>query len=164
MTAAIVKRNRVGKIITPNEAHDLIKGNGGRWFWVAFTRKNAKKGKDAYGRTIVVEPAGAIRYMQCRTGVTKYRKTPNGEGRLYNYTAKRLTSVEDRKIKKYRSFSWDHLVAMRIGGVDYIVLSDNTVDFCNREPQHEISQYVAQNRSTVEEVRSTIRNGITITV
>lgn len=133
------------KIITPNKAQELIKKHGNKWFWAAFVRKNDKVAKDALGNKVTVARAGDIRYMCCRTGVKKHLKTPNGEGRAYNFTEKRLTSVWDRKANGYRAFSWDYLTLLKIGGEKYVVLNETSRSFCRRNPKHDIASAFVSN-------------------
>jgi len=136
-------------IITADKAEELIKANGSRWFWTAFIRKTDKKGRDQNGDRILIAKAGDIRYMCARTGVTKGRKTPNGEGRKYNFSEKRLISVWDRQAKDYRAVSKDHMVYLKCGGRKYVVLTDATTKFCKENPTHEMSKAVKANKVVV---------------
>jgi hypothetical protein len=134
------------KVITADKAHDLIKEHGQRFFWVAFTRKNDKVEKDpSTGEKVVVARKGDIRYMNAQTGVKKGRKTPNGEGRKYSFTGKRLSSVWDRQAKAYRAFSWDNLVYIKIGGGKYVVLTEEARQFCLNHPDHEMAKVLREN-------------------
>jgi len=132
------------KIVTADKAHELIKEKGNRWFWTAFIRKTDKKVAGEF-----VARKGDIRYMCCRTGVINKRKTANGEGRKYNYTDKRLTSVWDRSAGDYRAFSWDNMVYLKIGGKKYVVLTEAARQFCLKNPDHEMSKAIKKNRVLV---------------
>lgn len=129
------------KIVTPDKAHELIKAHGNKFFWAAFVRKTDKKNEQGE----IVARKGDIRYMCCQTGVKKGRKTPNGEGRKYNFTEKRLSCVWDRQKKAYRSFAWDNLVYLKIGGGKYVVLNEVSRDFCQRNPEHEMAKVYEEN-------------------
>ena len=133
------------KIITADKAHELVKEKGSRWFWAAFIRKGDKVEKDQDGKRVVVAKAGDIRYMCARTGVKKGLKTENGEGRKYNFASKRLSSVWDRHADGYRSFSWDHLVYLKIGGKKFVVLTEAARQFCKKNPKHEMAKAVKKN-------------------
>jgi len=132
------------KIITADKAHELIKEKGNRWFWAAFIRKTDKKVDGKY-----IARKGNIRYMCCRTGVKKGLKTANGEGRRYNYTEKRLTSVWDRQKGAYRAFGWDNLVYLKIGGKKYVVLTETARQFCLRNKTHEMAKALKANKVLV---------------
>jgi len=133
------------KIITADKAHELIKKDGNKWFWVAFIRKTDKIGRDNKGNKIIAARAGDVRYMCARTGVTKGRKTKNGEGRKYNHTEKRLSSVWDRKAQGYRAFGWDNLVYLKIGGKKYVVVNETARQFCKNHPNHEMTKAMKDN-------------------
>ena len=133
------------KTITADKAHELIKQHGKKWFWVAFTRKSDKIGKDSDGNKIIVARAGDIRYMCARTGVTKGRKTPNGEGRKYGFTEKRLSSVWCRQSQGYRAFGWDNLVYLKIGGKKYVVVNEAARQFAKKNPDHEMTKAMEDN-------------------
>jgi hypothetical protein len=129
------------KVITADKAHELIEEKGQKFFWVAFTRKNDKVIKDPKtGLKIVASRAGDIRYMNCQTKVKKHLKTPNGEGKKYNFTSKRLTSIYSRMDKGYRSFSWDHLIYLKIAGQKFVVLTEEARKFARNNPDHELAQ------------------------
>lgn len=137
------------KIITADKAHELVKEKGGRWFWTAFIRKTDKMGKDQDGNRVMLAKAGDIRYMCARTGVRKGLRTDDGEGRKYNFTEKRLSSVWDRQKQAYRAFSWDHLVYLKIGGKKYVVLTEAARQFCKANPQHEMAKAIKANKVLV---------------
>jgi len=138
-----IEARKVTKIITSDKASELIKENGNKFFWTAFVRKGDKKVKDAItGASRVVARKGSIRYMNCQTGVRKHLKTEGGEGRRYSFKEHRLTSVFDRKAKGYRSFAWDYMVALRVKGINYVVLNEVSRNFCKNNPDHEMSKMI----------------------
>jgi len=69
----------VEQILTPIPVRSVqarIKSSKGHFFSVDFARKKAKKVNG-----VVVEPAGAIRHMLCRTGVAKFVQGVQPEGK-----------------------------------------------------------------------------------
>jgi len=140
---APIETRKVTRIITSDKASELIKGNGNKFFWTAFVRKGDKKVKDAItGERRIVARKGSIRYMNCQTGVRKHLKTESGSGRKYSFKEHRLTSVYDRKARGYRSFAWDNMVALRVKGIDYVVLNEVSRNFCKDNPNHEMSKMI----------------------
>jgi len=132
------------KIINAEKANEMIKKNGTKIFHATFIRKHDKVEKDQQtGEKILVAAAGTLREMTCRTKVKKHLKTENGEGRKYNFTDRRLSSVYDINAKGYRSFSWDHLVMLKMAKEEYVVLTENCRQFCLNNPEHQIAQAVA---------------------
>ena len=126
------------RIINADKASELVKKHGTKIFHASFIRKGDKK-----ENCVVVAAAGTIREMTCRTKVKKHLKTEGGEGRAYNFTSKRLSSVYDVNAKGYRSFSWDHLVQLKLAKEVYIVLTEQCRQFCITNPEHDISKAVS---------------------
>lgn len=137
------------KIITADKAHELIQENGSKWFWTAFIRKTDKRARNKQGVMVTTSKKGDIRYMCARTGVKSKLRTNKGEGRKYNFTEKRLSSVWDRQVQGYRAFSWDHMVYLKIGGRKYVVMTENARQFCKANPDHEMAIAVKKNRVEV---------------
>jgi len=127
------------RIINAEKASELVKKHGTKIFHATFIRKTDKKENG-----VVVSPAGSLREMTCRTKVKKHLKTENGEGRAYNFTAKRLSSVYDINAKGYRAFSWDHLVQLKVAKEVYVVLTEQCRQFCLANPEHDIAKAVAE--------------------
>jgi len=94
----MVKRIRKSKV------KDLIYKQNGRFFSAWFIKKNGK-----------------IRYMNCRTGVSKYLK---GKKRLYDYDD--LICVYDIQAKGYRTINIETLFRLKIGGI-YIEVSKDSL-------------------------------------
>ena len=123
------------KVIMPEQAHEKIKSSNSKFFTVVFRRENDKVAKDPNtGERIVVARAGDLREMNCKTGVKVHRKTPNGEGRKYSFSAHDLISAYDMVAKGYRSFKWANILTLKIGGEEYVVLSPQTLEYCQENP------------------------------
>ena len=69
-----------------------------------------------------VKKDGSIRFMTCRTGVTKYRKTI-GES-LRTAVNSDLITVFDMKLKEYRSFHQESVLALKMKGQTFNVIYD----------------------------------------
>jgi len=137
------ERNDVMNIILPEQAHAKIKESHGKIFSVVFRRKNDKVEKNPEtGERVVVAKAGDLREMNCRTEVKSKLATPNGEGKKYVFSAYDLVSVYDMQVKGYRSFKWSNVVTMKINGKEYIVLSEQTLEYCRENPESDIAKKV----------------------
>jgi hypothetical protein len=131
------------KIIMPEQAHAKISDTHGKIFSVVFRRKRDKVERDKdTGEKVVVAKAGDLREMNCRTEVTSKRVTPNGEGKKYSFSAHNLVSVYDMQKKGYRSFAWENVVILKVNGTEYVVLSSQTLDFCQTNPESEVAETV----------------------
>ena len=131
------------KIINADKASELVKKHGTKIFHATFIRKTDKVSKGQDGEKVIVATAGSLREMTCRTKVKKHLKTEGGEGRAYNFSERRLSSVYDVNAKGYRAFSWDHLVQLKLAKEVYIVLTEQCRQFCLGNPEHEIAQAIA---------------------
>lgn len=89
-----------------SKARDLIYKQNGRFFSAWFVKKNGK-----------------IRYMNCRTGVSKYLK---GKKRLYSYD--HLLTVYDIQAKGYRTININTLLRLKIDGKHISVSKDSLRD------------------------------------
>ena len=131
------------KIIMPEQAHGKIKDTHGKMFTVVFRRKNDKVERDAdTGEKKIIAHAGDLRSMNCRTEVKSKLATPNGEGRKYRFSDHDLVSVYDMQAKGYRSFAWENVVTLKAFGEEYIVLSKQTREYCNENPESDVAKKV----------------------
>jgi len=131
------------KIIMPEQAQNKIKNTHGKIFSVVFRRKRDKVERDPNtGEKVVVAKAGDLREMNCRTEVKSKLATPNGEGKKYVFSQHELVSVYDLVAKGYRSFAWKNVISMKVNGEKYIVLSEQTLDYCQTHPTSEIAKIV----------------------
>lgn len=130
------------KIILPEQAQEKINDTHGKIFSVVFRRKRDKIEKNEHGEKVVLAKAGDLREMTCRTEVKSKLKTPNGEGKKYVFSEYNLVSVYDLKKKAYRSFSWKNVIKMKMSGEEYIILSEQTRDYCKKNPDSEIAKIV----------------------
>lgn len=87
--------------ISKAKAKDLINGSKGKFFSVAFTKKN-----------------GDLRNMNCRKGVTKHLK---GGELAFNPNAKGLVVVFDAQKKAYRMININTLQSVTIDKATYSV-------------------------------------------
>lgn len=133
------------KIIMPEQAHSKIKDTHGKIFSVTFRRKRDKVEKDQNtGEKKIIAHAGDLRKMNCRTEANSKRKTPDGEGKVYSFSSHNLVSVYDLHAKGFRSFAWENVITAKLGGEEYIVLSNQTLDYCRTNPTSEIAKKVAK--------------------
>ena len=133
------------KIIMPEQAHEKIKESNSKFFTVVFRRKKDKVEKDPVtGNRIIVAKAGDLREMNCRTGVKSHLTTPNGEGRKYSFSAHDLVSVYDMRAKGYRSFAWANILTLKISGEEYVVLSPQTLEYCQENPDTILARKVEE--------------------
>jgi ketosteroid isomerase-like protein len=132
-------------VIMPETAHKKIKELGNKFFSVTFRRRRDKVERDPdTGEKKIVARAGDLREMSCQCGVKKYRKTPDGEGKKYVFSEHDLVSVTDTKIKQYRSFAWANILTLKASGQEYVVLSEQTKEYCLANPESEIAQKVKE--------------------
>jgi hypothetical protein len=137
------ERKDAMKIIMPEQAHDKIKESHGKIFTVVFRRKRDKVEKHPEtGEKVVVAQAGDLREMNCRTEVKSKLKTPDGEGKRYVFSEHDLVSVYDLRAEGYRSFAWKNVISMKINGEEYVVISEQTRDYCQTNPDSDIAETV----------------------
>ena len=87
--------------ISKLQAKDLINSSKGKFFTVAFTKKNAE-----------------LREMNCRKGVKKHLK---GGELMFNPDSKGLVVVFDAQIKDYRMININTLQELKINNATYSV-------------------------------------------
>lgn len=89
------------KVISRNQALELMKSTNGKMFSVVFTKKD-----------------GSTRHMNCRTGVKKGVK---GVGRNYDPADHALFPVYDMQAHGFRMISWSRLHSLQVAGEFYTV-------------------------------------------
>src|SRR5438445_12360288 len=89
--------------ITTEQAADLIRGSGGAFFGVTFTKRTT----------------GEVRNMQCRLGVKSYLR---GGEPAYNFADHNLISVYDMAKAGYRSVPVDSISQLHLNGQQYEVV------------------------------------------
>jgi len=115
----------------------------GRFLAFIFRRKRDKVERDPNtGEKVIVAKAGDLREMNCRTEVKSKLRTPDGEGKKYIFSEHELVSVYDLVAKGYRSFAWKNVISMKVNGEKYVVLSEQTLDYCQTNPTSEIAKNV----------------------
>ena len=69
-----------------------------------------------------IKADGSVRFMVCRTGVTKYRKMPTFVDKMQQKINPNLVTVFDMQAKAYRSFHQDRVLALKTKGTVYNVI------------------------------------------
>ncbi len=92
----------MAKIVSLNQALDIINSQNGKIFSVIFNKRSA----------------GVDRLMVCRKGVKKHL---NGGELKYNPSNRNLINVFDLQSKGYRSISIEGIKKVKANGKEYVV-------------------------------------------